>query len=119
MPKDYYARLVASGVLGVAEGLRVQPPALLWQMVLEEWGAPVLVVCDRFRLDDLQDAVDGSAPIEARVVRWSEAAADIRALRKMVKDGPLTVEENSRNLLTVSLSAARVQNDDAGNVPAD
>ena len=53
--------------------------------------------------------------LEPRVTRWSDAAADIRALRKAAKDGPLSVEEGSRSLLIASLSAAQVKSDDAGN----
>ena len=49
-----------------------------------------------------------------RVTRWSDASADIRALRKLVKDGPLSVPEDSRALLTASLAAAMVNNDDQG-----
>ena len=41
--------------------------------------------------------------------------ADIRALRKGAKDGPLSVEEGSRALLIASLAAAQVKSDDAGN----
>ena len=74
-----------------------------------------MTVCDRFRLSDMQDAARGWR-IEPRVTRWSDAAADIRALRKMVKDGPLTVERESAGLIEASLSVALVQNDDAGNV---
>ena len=37
-------------------------------------------------------------------------AADIRALRKGAKDGPLSVEEGSRTLLIASLAAALVKN---------
>ena len=46
--------------------------------------------------------------------RWSEAAADIRALRKSAKDGPLACDRSSRGLLAASLSAAMVRNDDQG-----
>ena len=53
--------------------------------------------------------------LEPRVTRWSDAAADIRALRKHSKDGPLSVDENSRALLIASLAAAQVKSDDAGN----
>ena len=113
MPRGIYARLVESGRLRVAEGLRVQPPALLWEMILSEWGAPSLVIADRFRVNDLRDA--GANPLEARVTRWSEASADIRAVRRMVKDGPMAVETRSRNLFTVSMSQARIANDTSGN----
>ena len=95
-------------------GLPVQPPGQLWDAVLSEWGCPVLVICDRFRLAELEDAVGAMAPIEPRVSRWSDAAFDIRALRKLVKDGPLVVAEESRLLMAASLSVAHVKNDDQG-----
>ena len=113
VPAGLYQRLAYSGRLKVAEGLRVQPPSMLWDMVTEEWGSPALVLCDRFRLADLQDA--GAGPLEPRVTRWSEAAEDIRALRKMALDGPLAPETDSRNLLVASLAVAYVKNDDQGN----
>ena len=110
-----YARLVQEGTLTVAEGLRVQPAALLWELVRGMWGQVALVVCDRFRLTDLQDAIDPGVALEPRVTRWSDAAADIRALRKGAKDGPLSVDDRSRALLIASLAAAHVKSDDAGN----
>ena len=73
------------------------------------------MICDRFRLGELQDCVNGT-PVVPRVSRWSEAAFDIRSLRKLAADGPLTVAESSRPLLTASLSVALVKNDDQGNV---
>ena len=79
------------------------------------WGQVALVVCDRFRLTDLQDAIDPGVALEPRVTRWSDAASDIRALRKAAKDGPLSVEAGSRALLIASLAAAQVKSDDAGN----
>ena len=50
------------------------------------------------------------------MTRWSESGFDIRALRKLVSDGPFSVAEDSRLLLAASLSVAMVKNDDAGNV---
>ena len=73
------------------------------------------LVCDRFRLGELQDAVKGTCPVEARVTRWSDAAFDIRALRKGVRDGPLSIDEGSRALLIASLSVAYIKSDDQGN----
>ena len=40
----------------------------------------------------------------------------MKALRRQALDGPLSVDPGSRALLTASLSAAMVANDDAGNV---
>ena len=115
-PAGAYRKLAESGRLQVAEGLRVQPPAALWESIRARWGQPALVVCDRFRLAELQDVVGSGVNLEPRVSRWSESSFDIRALRKMVNDGPAGVEENSRALLATSLSVAMVKNDDAGNV---
>ena len=114
VPAGTYRRLAESGALRVAEGLRVQPPAALYAAIRAQWGRVEVVVCDRFRLDELRDCVNGT-PVAPRVARWSEAAADIRALRKSAADGPLACEPGSRGLLTASLSAAMVKNDDAGN----
>ena len=115
VPKGTYKALVASGGLRVAEGLRVQPPSELWRAVRDVWGGPEVVICDRFRLGELQDCVNGT-PVVPCVSRWSEAAFDIWALRKLAADGPLTVAEPSRLLLAASLSVALVKNDDQGNV---
>ena len=109
-----YGGLVDTGKLRLAHGLRVQPPAALYQAVIEEWGSPELIVCDRFRLGELRDCVNGT-PVIPRVSRWSEAGEDIRSLRRLSKDGPLSVEHDSRPLLAASLSVAMVKNDDQGN----
>ena len=114
MPSGTYRQLVQSGALRVAEGLRVQPPAQLVDAIRQEWGRPQVIVADRFRVNELRDCTPG-VPLEPRVTRWSDAASDIRALRKLARDGPLSVAEGSRLLLAASLSAAVVQSDDAGN----
>ena len=115
VPAGTYAMLVASGKLRLADGLRVQPPAALYRAVVEEWGQPELVICDRFRINELSDCVNGTQVIP-RVSRWSESGDDIRALRRLVKDGPLSLEEGSRPLLAASLSVAMIKSDDSGNV---
>ena len=110
-----YRKLHESGSLMIAEGLRVQPPAALWDAIVEAWGYPAMIVCDRFRLAELQDVVDPSVPIEPRVTRWSEASSDIRALRQHCKDGPFAIAEESRSLIAASLAVSEVKNDDQGN----
>ena len=113
VPAGTYARLVQSGRLTIASGLRVPSPRTLVDRILP-WR-PATVTCDRFRLPEMQDAAGGRLTIRPRVSRWSDAAFDIRALRKMAADGPLSVEPESRGLLTASLAAAMVKNDDQGN----
>ena len=115
-PWGTYRRLALRGALRVADGLRVQPPAELWRAVTAAWGKPARVICDRFRLNELVDAIGPGVEIVPRVSRWSESSEDIRALRKMTADGPLAVEKDSRPLLTASLGVAMVAVDDAGNV---
>ena len=114
-PAGVYRDIANTGTLTVADGLRVPPVPLLWHAVTETWGVPARIVCDRFREGELRDAVAGACPIEPRVTRWSECAADIRALRKMASDGPLSFERDSRLLIAASLMFAMVKNDDAGN----
>ena len=113
VPSGTYRTLVAGGALRVADGLRVQPPAELLRVVRAAWGPPDVIFCDRFRLPELQDAVNGTTVVP-RVARWSEASEDIRALRKAALDGPLAVAPESRSLIAASLSAAMVKNDDQG-----
>ena len=114
VPWGTYRRLALSGALRVAEGLRVQPPAELLRAVTAAWGRPEVLFCDFFRLPEFQDCANG-IPIVPRRARWSEATADIRALRKLAADGPLACAAESRALLTASLGVAMVKTDDAGN----
>ena len=115
VPTGTYARLIENGTLTVSHELRVQPPADLYRAIREAWGAPQVIFCDRFKIAEMQDAVRGAVPLIERLPRWSDSTADIRALRKFAKDGPLSCEHNSRALLTASLSVSMVKNDDAGN----
>ena len=115
VPAGVYQRLANSGALMVDEDKRVQSVELLWAAVLEKWGMPVLAIADRHRVNDLRDCIGNSVNLEARSTLWFEASADIRALRRQAKDGNLSIEESSRNLLAVSLSKSRVENDRSGN----
>ena len=108
-----YQRLVSEGKLRVAEGLRVQPPAMLAEAIVNQWGVPATIICDRFRLAELADAAP-RLKITPRRTRWSESAEDIRALRAAAKDGPLAVSECSRDLLAASIAVTTIKNDDQG-----
>ena len=92
----------------------VPPPSLLWDAIKERWGLPMGIVCDRFQLTQLQQAVAGQVPVAPRMTRWSESSEDIKALRGLTRDGPFAAAEESRPLLAASLSVARVKNDDSG-----
>ena len=112
VPAGAYSALVTAGVLRVATGRRVPRVSDLMTLV-RQWG-PETITCDRFRLSELRDCAPG-VRLLPRVSRWSESTEDIRALRRLALDGDLGVDLASRGLLTASLAAATILNDDAGN----
>ena len=115
VPRGTYQSLADQGVLKKAAGLRIPPTKMLMELIKETWGRPSNLIVDRFRLDDLRDAGVPCA-VTTRVTRWSEASADIRALRSRTKDGPFAVSPCSRSLLAASLAVCTVKNDDGGSV---
>lgn len=112
VPRGTYQALADADVLSTDGDRRVPRVEALLAMI-QAWR-PEGIICDRVRYDELRDAVKGSIPLNPRVSRWSEAAEDIRALRKMALDGPMTVGPESRLLMEASLASARVKNDDQG-----
>ena len=97
----------------VTDGDRHVPRVEALLDLVRPWR-PEKIICDRFRYDELRDAAAGSIRIQDRVSRWSEAAEDIRALRKMALDGPMSVGPESRALILASLAVAKVKNDEQG-----
>ena len=114
MPRGTYARLQTDGVLRSDGDLRVPRVSELVKAIAP-WR-PTSIVCDRFRISELQDAVGGRYPVEPRGQRWSEASADIRALRCFALDGPLSIDPRSRGLLGASLAVSRVESDQQGSM---
>ena len=115
VPTGTYSRLVDIGVLDVARGLYVPPVPVLVQWLLAAWGVPLMVVADRFRVNELRDS-GLPCPLLPRVSNYSESSFDIRALRKMARDGPLSCPADSEKLILESLLAAAVKPDTSGNV---
>ena len=110
-PRGCYRRLAETGVLRLADGLRVPPVKMLVDAV-RPW-APRVIICDRFELNRLRDEGRGLR-IEPRITRWSEATADITALRRFAADGPMAADPISAPLIEASLSVSMVKNDDQG-----
>ena len=115
VPRGTYQSLADRGVLIQAAGLRVPPASLLVEQITKTWGRPSRLICDRFRVDELRD-VGLPCRLESRVTRWSEAAFDIRSLRKASQDGPFAIAPDSRALLEASQAVASVKSDDQGSV---
>ena len=116
MPRGLYRRLYDDGVLLVDEGLRVSRPSVLVNHLVGIGINPRFVLCDRFCLGALHDAVDGRWNIVPRVTRWSEGTQDITSFRKIAEDGPLSIAEECRGLARVSISQASVKGDDGGSL---
>ena len=113
VPRGTYTRLEQAGMLHVTDGKRVQPIQDFVEMVETRWPEAEEMIADRFRVAELEDYT--SLLVHPRVTRWSEAAEDIRALRKWAKDGPMNVEKGSRKLITASLMVSMIKSDDQGN----
>ena len=115
VPAGTYQKLFDLGVLRISENLRVQPPAQLFDSAVEMFGVPSMVIADRARYAELMDCVSASGvPLIQRTTRWFEAASDVRSLRKLSLDGPLSCEPSAAALIGASLAASLVKNDDAG-----
>ena len=112
VPRRLYQRLVDGGALRVAEGLHVPTAGMMAELVRSRWQ-PRAMVADRRRIQELWDA---KLPVEPRVTRWFEGSADIRALRKLARDGPLSVVPEACDLLEASLAVATVKDDGEGNM---
>ena len=114
VPRGTYQRLAAAGTLTTDGDRRVPRVESLMARVMA-WN-PATITCDFFRVAELLDAVGGKVRIVGRRTRWSESAEDIRAARSMAQDGPLSVAPGARALLTASLAAAVVRNDEDGSM---
>ena len=113
VPRGTYQRLAAAGVLTTDGSLRVPRVTALVDRVLT-WR-PSVIVCDRFRLSELQDAVRGRTLVVPRVQRWSDSSEDVRACRRVALDGPLAIAAESRALLSASLATAKIESNTSGN----
>ena len=109
-PAGTYQRLVDAGVVTVDAGRRVVEVRTLIDRVLA--FRPLAIVCDRFRLGEVTDAVAGRCPVLPRVTRWSESTEDIQATRRLALDGDLAVVPGVRPLYRLTLAESEVQEDD-------
>ena len=113
---DLYQRMAGHGELFQA-GRRVSDVGALLREVLDRWGRPVAVVCDRWRVAELRQALEGAGfPIAAMVERgmgYRDGGADVRDFRAAVLADK--VRPSRSLLLRAALAEARVTSDAAGN----
>ena len=115
VPGGTYQRLVEAGTLIPIAGLLDPPPSTLVREVENRWGDVAYVCSDWYRRLAVADAAPNWS-IETRRGGWEEASEDIGGFRRQARDGCLAVASESRELLTWSLSVARVKPDDRGNI---
>ena len=115
-PAGLYRRLVDDGALLLDEGFRMSRPSVLIDHLVRVGIRPGLMLCDRFLIGGLRDAVRGRWPVIPRSQRWSESTEDISSLRALVQDGPLSIAPESRGMALLGLSEASCVSDDGGSV---
>ena len=85
--------------------------------MLDRWGKPAAIACDRWRLGDLKESLlEVRFPRVAIVERgqgFKDGAQDVRDFRRAAMDRKLRPEHNL--LLTSAMSEARTIGDPAGN----
>ena len=113
-PSGAYRRLLDDGLLVTDAGRRVVRVESLIDRVMA--FQPEVIVCDRFRLDAVRDAVAGRCLVVPRATRWSESTEDVMATRRLALDGNLAVVPEARPLFALALAASMVQEDDDNSV---
>ena len=113
-----YARMSQRGELLVQAGKRIPDYGEFVRDVLARWGAPGVIVCDRYREGELRDALDsgrmpGPRPVVVRGMGWRDGGEDVRRFVRAV------LEERVRALRSLLLRSAifeaRTVADTAGN----
>ena len=113
--RNVYQRLVDSGHLVIDPGLRAPRVSEFVKEIRRRWGVPYVVIADLFKLEEFKDC-HLPCPLITRRKRWSESTYDIGALRKFASDGPMAIQEESRNVVLHSLTNSRVKPDESGGI---
>ena len=113
---NQYVRMLERGEL-IQAGGRVSDIRVLLTEVLERWGRPGVIVCDRWREAELKECLEAIAfPLTALEVRgqgFKDGGEDVRTFRKAVSAGAVKPERSL--LMRAAFGEARVTGDPAGN----
>ena len=111
-----YIEMAARGELMQA-GRRVSDVGALLREALERWGRPVAIVCDRWRVAELRQALEAVrfplADLVERGQGFKDGGQDVRDFRAAALAGEVRPESNL--LLTAAMGEARALGDPAGN----
>ncbi len=111
-----YVEMEKRGELILSDG-RVSNLGDLLNEVLERWGPPSAIVCDRWREAELRDALERlnfpRCQLIVRGMGYLDGGADVRDFRKAVLSG--RVHPTPSLLMRLAMSEARTVTDPAGN----
>jgi phage terminase large subunit-like protein len=112
---ETYTRMAAEGGIRLHPGCVPEVAGMLAE-AFELYGTPAVIVCDRWRLGELTDAlrkIGAVIPIVTRGQGFKDGAEDVRQFRKAVLSGQVHVQRQ----LTwrVTMAGSRVETDAAGN----
>ena len=110
-----YIDLQQRGELLTTAG-RTVPIAEALRWALESWGRPAVVVGDRYKQSELEQALDDaglSVPVSWRGQGFRDGSEDVRAFRRAVLDGKVTAPPSL--LIRSALSEAVTVSDASGN----
>ena len=114
---DLYLRMADRGELIITEGRNVDVGQLL-ETAINEFGHPVAVVCDHFRLSFLKDGLEavGVHPgiVITRRNSWFDGSEDVRGFQKAVKEN--RVKTPVSLAARAAFSGAMTVSDTSGNV---
>ena len=112
---DDYERMAALGELLTTPGRTVPIPAPL-RWAVETWGRPAVVVGDRFKQAELEQALDDAGLLGGLLLRgmgFRDGSEDVRAFRRSVLDGKVAAPPSF--LVRSALSEAVTVSDASGN----
>lgn len=112
-----YARMAERGELLVQPGRRVPDVGEFLRACLRRWGPPSCIVADRWREQELRDALEAAGvpqcPFAPRGMGFRDSGQDVRAMRRAVLAGKVSAPRSL--LIRNALAEARTARDPAGN----
>ena len=113
-----YESMAKRGELLVHDGLRVPDYGQFVADVLARWGSPSVIVADRYKENELRDALDAGRmrrglPLVIRGTGWKDGSEDVRRLRRAVALDKVAAPRSK--LIRAAMAEARTITDVAGN----
>ena len=109
-----YSSMVRRGELVMIPGTRTTPPALVLSDAIERFGTPEVVLADRYRKPELEDALASfGLPVEWRGLGFRDSSNDVREFLRALLEG--RIKSLPSLLMRVALAASLLMRDPAGN----